>query len=48
MVLPFAYGYYSFKDLAKIGIWVTLVGAVVIDIAMVIAGMPAGVVMAIK
>lgn len=48
MVLPFAYGYYNFKDLAKIGIWVTLVGAVVIDIGMVIAGMPAGAVMAIK
>lgn len=48
MVLPFAYGYFSFKDLARIGIWVTLVGAIVINIGMVLAGMPAGVVMAIK
>jgi sodium-dependent dicarboxylate transporter 2/3/5 len=48
LVLPFAYGYFSFKDLAKIGILVTLVGAVVIDLGMVIAGMPAGVPMVIK
>ena len=48
LVLPFAYGYFSFKDLAKIGILVTLVSAVVIDVGMVIAGMPAGVPLAIK
>jgi len=48
MVLPFAYGYFSFKDLAKIGISVTLVSAVVINIGMMIFGMPAGVPMAIK
>ncbi|MGA2961357.1 MAG: DASS family sodium-coupled anion symporter [Candidatus Korobacteraceae bacterium] len=48
LVLPFAYGYFSFKDLAKIGILVTLVSAAVIDIGMVMAGMPAGVPMMIK
>ena len=42
LVLPFAYGYFSFKDLAKIGIVVTLVGAVFISVGMWIAGMPAG------
>jgi len=41
-VLPFAYGYFSFKDLAKLGIVVTLVGAVFISVGMWIAGMPAG------
>jgi sodium-dependent dicarboxylate transporter 2/3/5 len=48
MALPFAYGYFSFKDLVKIGVSVTLVSAVVINIGMMIAGMPAGVAMAIK
>jgi sodium-dependent dicarboxylate transporter 2/3/5 len=48
MVLPFAYGYFSFKDLVKVGISVTLVSAVVINIGMMIAGMPAGVAMVVK
>ena len=38
-VLPFAYGYFSFKDLAKLGIVVTLVGAVFISIGMWVAAM---------
>jgi len=42
-VLPYAYGYFSFKDLAKVGIWITLICAVAISIGMVTAGMPAGV-----
>jgi sodium-dependent dicarboxylate transporter 2/3/5 len=41
-MLPFAYGYFSFKDLAKLGIVVTLIGAVFISVGMWIAGMPAG------
>ena len=41
-VLPYAYGYFSFKDLAKIGVVVTVISAFMIAIGMVIAGMPAG------
>lgn len=42
-VLPFAAGYFSFKDLAKIGILVTLIGAALVSIGMWLAGMPAGI-----
>ncbi len=48
LVLPFAYGYFSFKDLVKIGILVTLVAAVVIDIGMVLAGTPSVVRLSIR
>jgi sodium-dependent dicarboxylate transporter 2/3/5 len=48
LVLPFAYGYFSFKDMAKIGIVVTLIGAVVITVGMVLAGMPAGMALPVK
>lgn len=41
-VLPYAYGYFSFRDLAKIGIIVTILSAVLIAVGMVVAGMPAG------
>ncbi len=41
-VLPYAYGYFSFKDLARIGIVVTIISAILIAVGMVIAGMPAG------
>jgi len=42
-VLPYAYGYFSFKDLAKIGVIVTLLSAVLIAVGMVVAGLPVGV-----
>ncbi len=42
LVLPYAYGYFSFKDLAKIGVLVTVLSAVLISIGLVLAGMPAG------
>jgi sodium-dependent dicarboxylate transporter 2/3/5 len=48
LVLPFAYGYFSFKDMAKIGIVITLIGAVIISLGMVLAGMPAGTPLPIK
>jgi sodium-dependent dicarboxylate transporter 2/3/5 len=48
LVLPFAYGYFSFKDLMKIGVCVTLISAAVISVGMVVAGMPAGVPLAVK
>ena len=48
LMLPYAYGYYSFKDLAKFGALVTLVSAAVIAIGMAVAGMPAGLPMPIK
>ncbi len=41
-VLPYAYGYFSFKDMAKIGIWVTLISAIFVSIGMVVAGLPGG------
>lgn len=41
-VLPYAYGFFSFKDLAKIGVLVTILAAVLVSVGMVIAGMPAG------
>jgi sodium-dependent dicarboxylate transporter 2/3/5 len=43
LVLPYTAGYFSFKDLAKLGICVTVVSAIVITIGMLLAGMPAGV-----
>ncbi|AKX97744.1 SLC13 family permease [Neomoorella thermoacetica] len=42
-VLPYAYGYFSFKDLFKIGVILTIVSAGAIAIGLVLAGMPAGV-----
>lgn len=47
-VLPYAYGYFSFKDLAKIGVIVTILCALLISVWMVIVGMPAGVPLPIK
>jgi len=41
-VLPYAYGYFSFKDLAKIGVIVTIVSAIAVSIGLVVAGIPAG------
>lgn len=41
-VLPYAYGYFSFKDLAKIGILVTILSAMLISVFIVVIGMPAG------
>jgi sodium-dependent dicarboxylate transporter 2/3/5 len=41
-VLPYAYGYFSFKDLFKIGIILTVASAVIISIGLLLAGMPAG------
>ena len=41
-VLPYAYGFFSFKDLAKIGVFVTIISAIAVSIGMVIAGLPAG------
>ncbi|NLI91718.1 MAG: DASS family sodium-coupled anion symporter [Peptococcaceae bacterium] len=42
-VLPYAYGYFSFKDLFKIGVILTLVSAVAIAVGLILAGMPAGI-----
>ncbi|WP_338824075.1 Sodium-dependent dicarboxylate transporter SdcS [Moorella humiferrea] len=42
-VLPYAYGYFSFKDLFKIGVILTLVSAIAIALGLIVAGMPAGV-----
>ncbi|KYH33471.1 SLC13 family permease [Neomoorella mulderi] len=42
-VLPYAYGYFSFKDLFKIGVILTLISAIAIALGLVIAGMPAGI-----
>jgi len=41
-VLPYAYGYFSFKDLFKIGIILTLFSAIVIAVGLLLAGMPTG------
>jgi solute carrier family 13 (sodium-dependent dicarboxylate transporter), member 2/3/5 len=43
IVLPYAAGYFSFRDLAKIGLCVTLVSTITITVGIWIAGMPAGV-----
>jgi sodium-dependent dicarboxylate transporter 2/3/5 len=45
-VLPYAYGYFSFKDLFKIGVILTLISAVIISAGLVIAGLPEGKVVA--
>ena len=45
-VLPYAYGYFSFKDLFKIGSVLTLVSALVISLGLVLVGMPGGTVTA--
>lgn len=45
-VLPYAYGYFSFKDLFKIGSILTLVSALVISLGLVLVGMPGGTVTA--
>jgi len=47
-VLPYAYGYFSFRDLAKIGVIVTIICALLISAWMVIVGMPAGMPLAVK
>jgi len=41
-VLPYAYGYFSFKDLAKIRVILTIVSAIAVSIGLVVAGIPAG------
>jgi len=41
IAVPYAYGYFTFKDLAKIGILVTLVTAILTTLGMMLAGMPA-------
>jgi sodium-dependent dicarboxylate transporter 2/3/5 len=45
-VLPYAYGYFSFKDLFKIGSILTVISAVIISVGMVAYGLPAGTVVA--
>jgi sodium-dependent dicarboxylate transporter 2/3/5 len=42
IAVPFAYGYFSFKDMAKIGILVTVVTAILTSVGLMLAGMPAG------
>ena len=42
LVLPYAYGYFSMKDLAKIGVIVTVISGLAVSIGMVVAGLPAG------
>ena len=41
-VLPYAYGYFSFSEMARIGVWLTLLSAVMVSVGMVVAGLPAG------
>lgn len=41
-VLPYAYGYFSFKDLFKIGSILTVLSAVIISAGLVLFGMPEG------
>ncbi|MFL6676644.1 MAG: SLC13 family permease [Massilia sp.] len=45
-VLPYAFGYFSFKDLFKIGFILTLLSAAIISIGLVVAGLPEGKVVA--
>jgi sodium-dependent dicarboxylate transporter 2/3/5 len=45
-VLPYAYGYFSFKDLFKIGSILTVISAVFISVGLVAFGLPAGTVVA--
>jgi sodium-dependent dicarboxylate transporter 2/3/5 len=40
--VPFSYGYFSVKDVAKLGILVTVITAILTSVGMTIAGMPAG------
>jgi sodium-dependent dicarboxylate transporter 2/3/5 len=42
LMLPYAYGYYSFKDLAKFGAVVTLISAAIMTIGMAVTGMLTG------
>jgi len=42
LVLPYAYGYFSMKDMAKIGIIVTIISGIAVSVGMVVAGLPAG------
>jgi sodium-dependent dicarboxylate transporter 2/3/5 len=42
-VLPYAYGYFSFKDMFKIGVILTVISAVAIAVGLIVAGMPAGI-----
>ncbi len=41
-VLTYAAGYYTFKDLFKVGSILTVISAIVIALGMIVAGMPAG------
>ena len=41
-VLSYASGYYTFKDLFKVGSILTVVSAIIIALGMMVAGMPAG------
>lgn len=41
-VLTYASGYYTFKDLFKVGSIMTVISAIVIALGLIIAGMPAG------
>jgi sodium-dependent dicarboxylate transporter 2/3/5 len=41
-VLPYAYGYFSFKDLFRIGSILTLISALIISAGLVAFGLPAG------
>jgi sodium-dependent dicarboxylate transporter 2/3/5 len=41
-VLSYAAGYYTFKDLFKVGMILTIIGAIVIALGMLLAGMPMG------
>jgi sodium-dependent dicarboxylate transporter 2/3/5 len=45
-VLPYAFGYFSFKDLFKIGVVLTLISALIISAGLVVAGLPEGKVVA--
>jgi sodium-dependent dicarboxylate transporter 2/3/5 len=48
LMLPYAYGYFSFKDLARIGVVVTIISAIFVSAGMAVAGMPAGTMAAVK
>jgi sodium-dependent dicarboxylate transporter 2/3/5 len=41
-VLTYGSGYFTFKDMAKIGIVLTVIGGIAISVGMVLAGMPMG------
>ena len=42
LTLPYAAGYFGFKDLTKIGVLLTLISALLISIGMTLAGLPGG------